>query len=483
METAEQILAQEGKGFADLPEAEGIRRCRAHRARSTQRQEQDALLADFGVRFDGDDLGAVRSTTPARRSTRSTSSPSGASPTSRKAPSGSAPPTSATTRTGCFARAMAPTPTSPPTSPITSTSWSAGSSAPSTSGARITTATCRGSRSLLKAMGHPDDFFEVALVQLVKVVRGGEEVKMSKRSGEFVTLRDLLDEVGVDAARYFFLMRQGSSPFTFDVDLATRQTDENPVYYVQMAHARMSGIFRVAEREPESVSGDVSLEAPPGARGLGAAQEARGLSRSRGQGRADRASRTGSPITWKTWRASPTAGTTSAECSANRLPPRRRASHWPAPPASCWATASRCSASPHRIGCDMSLLVVGSVALDSISTPFGEVTDALGGSAVYFSAAASLLGPVRVVGVVGSDYPVAELQRIRPGVIDWSGVESSKGKLPLAGEVLLRPEQPRDPRHPARRLRQLPPVAARLPSPRRRSSSSATSIPSCSSRS
>ena len=76
----------------------------------------------------------------------------------------------------------------------------------------------------------------------------------------------------------------------------------------------------------------------------------------------------------------------------------------------------------------MSLLVVGSVALDSISTPFGEVTDALGGSAVYFSAAASLLGPVRVVGVVGNDYPVAQLQRIRPGVIDWSGVESQKGE-------------------------------------------------------
>ncbi|HSE69035.1 MAG TPA: PfkB family carbohydrate kinase [Gemmatimonadales bacterium] len=76
----------------------------------------------------------------------------------------------------------------------------------------------------------------------------------------------------------------------------------------------------------------------------------------------------------------------------------------------------------------MSLLVVGSVALDSISTPFGEVTDALGGSAVYFSAAASLLGPVRVVGVVGSDYPVAQLQRIRPGVIDWSGVESQNGE-------------------------------------------------------
>jgi arginyl-tRNA synthetase len=76
---------------------------------------------------------------------------------------------------------------------------------------------------------------------------------MSKRAGTFVTLRDLLDEVGADAARYFFLMRRGDTPFVFDVDLATRQTDENPVFYVQMAHARMAGIFRVAGRDPETV--------------------------------------------------------------------------------------------------------------------------------------------------------------------------------------------------------------------------------------
>ena len=116
---------------------------------------------------------------------------------------------------------------------------------------------------MLRALGYGDDFFEVALVQLVKVVRGGEEVKMSKRSGEFVTLRDLLEGVGVDATRYFFLMRPGRSPFTFDVDLARKQTDENPIFYVQMAHARMSGIFRVAGRAPESVSGEVELDALP----------------------------------------------------------------------------------------------------------------------------------------------------------------------------------------------------------------------------
>ena len=89
---------------------------------------------------------------------------------------------------------------------------------------------------------------------------------MSKRSGEFVTLRDLFQEVGVDAARYFFLMRRGDSQFVFDVDLAKSQTEENPVFYVQMAHARMSGIFRVAERAPESASAagvDLTVLAAP----------------------------------------------------------------------------------------------------------------------------------------------------------------------------------------------------------------------------
>jgi sugar/nucleoside kinase (ribokinase family) len=76
----------------------------------------------------------------------------------------------------------------------------------------------------------------------------------------------------------------------------------------------------------------------------------------------------------------------------------------------------------------MSLLVVGSVALDSIYTPFGETADALGGSAVYFSIAASLLHEVQVVGVVGSDYPMAELERLAPRGIDWSGVERAAGE-------------------------------------------------------
>jgi arginyl-tRNA synthetase len=123
-------------------------------------------------------------------------------------------------------------------------------------------------RAVLVALGHPGTSFEVPLVQLVKVVRGGEEVKMSKRAGTFVTLRDLLDEVGTDAARYFFLMRRGETPFVFDVDLAKKQTDENPIFYVQMAHARMTGIFRVAARDPDSVGDRASMA------GLAAEQDA-----------------------------------------------------------------------------------------------------------------------------------------------------------------------------------------------------------------
>jgi arginyl-tRNA synthetase len=85
-------------------------------------------------------------------------------------------------------------------------------------------------------------------------MKGGEEVKISKRAGSYMTVRDLVDEVGRDAVRYFFLMRRSDSHFVFDVDLAKSQTEENPVFYVQMAHARMSGIFRVAERAPDTVS-------------------------------------------------------------------------------------------------------------------------------------------------------------------------------------------------------------------------------------
>jgi arginyl-tRNA synthetase len=104
------------------------------------------------------------------------------------------------------------------------------------------------------AMGIPPGYPEYVLHQMVTVMKGGAEMKISKRAGSYMTVRELVDEVGRDAVRYFFLMRRGDSHLVFDVDLAKSQTEENPVFYVQMAHARMSGIFRVAGRAPEAVS-------------------------------------------------------------------------------------------------------------------------------------------------------------------------------------------------------------------------------------
>jgi arginyl-tRNA synthetase len=104
-------------------------------------------------------------------------------------------------------------------------------------------------------LGIPAGYPEYVLHQMVTLMRGGEEVKFSKRSGNIVTVRELIDEVGRDATRYFFLMRKADSSLVFDIDLARSQSEDNPVYYVQMAHARMSGIFRVGEIEPASITG------------------------------------------------------------------------------------------------------------------------------------------------------------------------------------------------------------------------------------
>ena len=103
-------------------------------------------------------------------------------------------------------------------------------------------------------MGIPAGYPEYVLHQMVTVMKGGAEMKLSKRAGSYMTVRELVDEVGRDAVRYFFLMRRGDSHLVFDVDLAKSQTEENPVFYVQMAHARLSGIFRVAGRAPETAS-------------------------------------------------------------------------------------------------------------------------------------------------------------------------------------------------------------------------------------
>ena len=107
-------------------------------------------------------------------------------------------------------------------------------------------------RAAMEALGYPN-LFEAEIVQMVRLMRDGAEMKMSKRAGEFVTMRDLFEETGVDVARYFFLMRRSDTQMLFDLDLALDHSEKNPVYKVQYAHARMHSIFRKAERGPAEV--------------------------------------------------------------------------------------------------------------------------------------------------------------------------------------------------------------------------------------
>jgi len=99
-------------------------------------------------------------------------------------------------------------------------------------------------RAGLVALGGPAECFEVRLVQFVSLFRGGEKAQMSTRSGEFVTLRDLRKEVGNDAARLFYVMRSNDQHLDFDLELATARSNENPVYYIQYAHARVASVMR-----------------------------------------------------------------------------------------------------------------------------------------------------------------------------------------------------------------------------------------------
>jgi arginyl-tRNA synthetase len=120
-------------------------------------------------------------------------------------------------------------------------------------------------QAAVTALGYPPDTLEVLIVQMVRLLRGGEQVRMSKRAGEFVTMAELLDEVGTDAARFFFLQRACESHLDFDLDLAKVQGNENPVFYVQYAHARIASILRQAKELGYNLSDDVptaSLQHP-----------------------------------------------------------------------------------------------------------------------------------------------------------------------------------------------------------------------------
>ena len=100
----------------------------------------------------------------------------------------------------------------------------------------------------MEAIGKDPKTFEVIIHQLVHLNKGGVAVKMSKRAGEFITLRELAQDVGVDACRFFFASRTPNSHLNFDIELAKKQTQENPVYYVQYVHARIASVFAAAKK-------------------------------------------------------------------------------------------------------------------------------------------------------------------------------------------------------------------------------------------
>jgi len=251
-EVAMQIIDAEGSGFADLPVTEGLARCREIAVQS-QRDEQDRDLAEFGVRFDV----IFRETEVYERKLlddtleelmgRGLTYERDGALWLKTAEFGDEKDRVLRKSDGTYTYFM------PDVAYHRDKAERGFQRAIDIWGsdhhgyvARMTAA--------MKALGYGEHFFEAPLVQFVRVMRNGEELKVSKRAGTFVTLRDLVDAAGVDAARYFFLMRKGDAQFVFDLDLATKQSEENPVYYVQYAHTRMAGIFRKAEIDPTGVS-------------------------------------------------------------------------------------------------------------------------------------------------------------------------------------------------------------------------------------
>ena len=115
-------------------------------------------------------------------------------------------------------------------------------------------------KAAMEALGHDPEKLTVLLLQMVALYRNGELVKMSKRTGKSVTLNELIEEVGTDAARYFFLMRSLDSQLDFDLDLAKKKSNDNPVYYIQYAHARICSIFRQAEETGLSLGKEPKLD-------------------------------------------------------------------------------------------------------------------------------------------------------------------------------------------------------------------------------
>jgi arginyl-tRNA synthetase len=261
---AREVVAVEGAGFADLPEEDGVRRCREIAVRR-QREEQDRDLTDFGVRFDviyweSQLYGSGLVDDVLRRlSERGLTYERDGALWFRTSEFGDAKDRVLRKSDGSYTYLV------PDIAYHVAKAERGFERAIDVWGADHHGYVPRMAAALA-ALGFPPDFFRAVIVQLVRVMRHGEEVRFSKRSGEFVTLRDLYEETGVDAARYFFLMRRADSQFVFDINLATKQSEENPVYYVQYAHTRMAGIFRTAGTDPRTITAegaDLSLLTEP----------------------------------------------------------------------------------------------------------------------------------------------------------------------------------------------------------------------------
>ncbi len=206
-------------------------------------------------------------------------------------------------------------------------------------------------RNAAEAMGYDRNAVRMLLYSWVRFVRDGQEVSMSKRAGEFITLDELLAEVGVDAARWFFASRGATSAIDFDIELAKKQSNENPVYYVQYAHARIASIMRKAADSglsPPPASTERSPVAPgvgPGARRGPVPRGRRGRRRRRGDagdhGLRDRSGHDvpRASIATPAWWTSPSRNA------------RRHASRLPLPRGSRWPTRCACSGSPRPNRC------------------------------------------------------------------------------------------------------------------------------------
>ena len=190
---------------------------------------------------------------------------------------------------------------------------------------------------------------------MVTVMRGGEEVKLSKRAGSYLTLRDLIEEAGRDATRWFLIARKPDSQLTFDIDLARSQSNDNPVFYVQYAHARVCSLLRQAAEKGytfDLANGLAHLDTLDDEHGAGAAGRTVALPGSGRDGRPRRWNRTRSRNTCANWRMPSTLGTTRSP-SWWTMPNQRDARLALAlAPARCWRTDWTCWALPRRRRCN-----------------------------------------------------------------------------------------------------------------------------------